>query len=42
MLFVGETRYRIPFDFLLALCAATAALRGLEWWRRRSAAVVAE
>jgi hypothetical protein len=27
MLFVGETRYRIPFDFLLALLAGTALLR---------------
>jgi hypothetical protein len=26
MLFVGETRYRVPFDFLLMVLAATAAL----------------
>jgi 4-amino-4-deoxy-L-arabinose transferase-like glycosyltransferase len=27
MLFVGETRYRVPWDFLIALFAATAAVR---------------
>jgi len=27
MLFAGDTRYRAPWDFLLALCAATALVR---------------
>ena len=27
MLFVGETRYRVPWDFLIALLAATALVR---------------
>lgn len=35
MLFVGETRYRIPFDFLIALPAAYAVLKAIEWRRRR-------
>ena len=26
MLFAGETRYRVPWDFLIALAAATAAI----------------
>jgi 4-amino-4-deoxy-L-arabinose transferase-like glycosyltransferase len=30
MLFVGETRYRVPWDFLIALPAAVAVLRGVE------------
>jgi 4-amino-4-deoxy-L-arabinose transferase-like glycosyltransferase len=37
-LFVGETRYRIPWDFLLALLAALALARGLELVRTRRAA----
>jgi 4-amino-4-deoxy-L-arabinose transferase-like glycosyltransferase len=36
MLFVGETRYRVPWDFLIALLAAAAVVRGVER-RRRSA-----
>jgi hypothetical protein len=32
MLFVGETRYRVPWDFLIALCAATALLRLPSTW----------
>jgi hypothetical protein len=27
MVFAGETRYRVPFDFLIALCAAAAIVR---------------
>ena len=27
MLFAGETRYRVPWDFLIALCAAAAVTR---------------
>ena len=27
MLFVGETRYRVPWDFLIALLAAAAVMR---------------
>jgi 4-amino-4-deoxy-L-arabinose transferase-like glycosyltransferase len=34
-LFVGETRYRIPWDFLLALLAAAALVRGAERVRAR-------
>jgi hypothetical protein len=26
MLFVGETRYRVPWDFLIAICASAALL----------------
>ena len=37
MLFAGETRYRVPWDFLIALLAAAAALRILELVRRRIA-----
>jgi hypothetical protein len=33
-LFVGETRYRVPWDFLLALLAAAALARGVERERR--------
>jgi 4-amino-4-deoxy-L-arabinose transferase-like glycosyltransferase len=33
MVFVGETRYRIPWDFLLALLAAHALLRAWARWR---------
>jgi hypothetical protein len=29
MLFAGETRYRVPWDFLIALCAAAAVERVL-------------
>jgi len=35
MLFVGETRYRVPWDFLIALSAAAALVRGGERWRVR-------
>jgi 4-amino-4-deoxy-L-arabinose transferase-like glycosyltransferase len=35
MAFAGTVRYRAPFDFLLALLAAAAIARALEWWRRR-------
>jgi 4-amino-4-deoxy-L-arabinose transferase-like glycosyltransferase len=35
MLFVGETRYRVPWDFLIALLAAAALVRGGERWRVR-------
>jgi Dolichyl-phosphate-mannose-protein mannosyltransferase len=38
MLFVGETRYRVPWDFLIALCASTALLRLLSMWRERTSA----
>ena len=38
MLFAGETRYRVPWDFLIALLAAAAALRIVELVRRRIAA----
>ena len=37
MLFAGETRYRVPWDFLIALCAAGAVTR-LARRRARSAA----
>lgn len=36
MLFVGETRYRVPWDFLIALCAAQAIVIGVERRRRGS------
>jgi 4-amino-4-deoxy-L-arabinose transferase-like glycosyltransferase len=35
MAFAGTVRYRAPFDFLLALLAAAAIARALEWTRRR-------
>jgi hypothetical protein len=35
MAFVGETRYRAPWDFLIALLAATAAVRLVERVRAR-------
>jgi hypothetical protein len=38
MLFVGETRYRVPWDFLIALPAAVAVLKGVERRRRGSIA----
>jgi 4-amino-4-deoxy-L-arabinose transferase-like glycosyltransferase len=34
MAFAGTVRYRAPFDFLLALLAAAAIARALEWLRR--------
>jgi 4-amino-4-deoxy-L-arabinose transferase-like glycosyltransferase len=37
MLFAGETRYRVPWDFLIALLAAAAALRLHDFVRRRVA-----
>ena len=36
MLFVGETRYRVPWDFLIALSAAAALERGTAWLRSSS------
>jgi hypothetical protein len=33
--FAGTVRYRAPFDFLLALLAATALVGGWSWLRRR-------
>lgn len=35
MVFAGTVRYRIPWDFLLALLAAFAIERGWERWRER-------
>jgi hypothetical protein len=35
MAFAGTVRYRAPFDFLLALLAAAALVRGWEWLRSR-------
>jgi 4-amino-4-deoxy-L-arabinose transferase-like glycosyltransferase len=35
MAFAGTVRYRAPFDFLLALLAAAAIARALEWRPRR-------
>jgi 4-amino-4-deoxy-L-arabinose transferase-like glycosyltransferase len=35
MLFVGETRYRVPWDFLIALLAGAAVVRGAELLRQR-------
>ncbi|HVA30190.1 MAG TPA: hypothetical protein VMU58_02875, partial [Gaiellaceae bacterium] len=35
--FVGATRYRIAWDFLLALLAAAALARAAEWMRARKA-----
>ena len=35
MAFAGTVRYRAPFDFLLALLAAAAIVRAVEWRRRR-------
>jgi succinate dehydrogenase hydrophobic anchor subunit len=32
MLFAGETRYRIPWDFLIALAASAAALELASRW----------
>ena len=37
MIFAGTTRYRVSFDFLLALLAAAAVERALRWLRYRSA-----
>ncbi len=36
MAFAGTVRYRAPFDFLLAILAAVALVRGWEWLRERS------
>jgi hypothetical protein len=33
-LFVGETRYRVPWDFLIAMLAAAAVMKGVERRRR--------
>jgi hypothetical protein len=35
ILFVGETRYRVPWDFLIALLAARAVIEVWNWVRRR-------
>jgi 4-amino-4-deoxy-L-arabinose transferase-like glycosyltransferase len=35
MVFVGATRYRVPWDFLIALLAAAAIERGYARWRAR-------
>jgi len=35
MAFAGTVRYRAPFDFLLAILAAVALVRGWEWMRAR-------
>jgi len=32
MLFAGETRYRVPWDFLIALAASAAALELASRW----------
>jgi 4-amino-4-deoxy-L-arabinose transferase-like glycosyltransferase len=37
MAFAGTVRYRAPFDFLLALLAGAALVRGWEWLRERRA-----
>jgi hypothetical protein len=37
MIFAGTTRYRVPFDFLLALLAVSTVERALSWRRYRSA-----
>jgi hypothetical protein len=37
MVFAGTTRYRVPFDFLLALLAVSTVERLLSWLRYRSA-----
>ena len=38
MLFVGETRYRVPWDFLIALLAAATLVRGRDRWHSPAAA----
>jgi 4-amino-4-deoxy-L-arabinose transferase-like glycosyltransferase len=35
MVFVGATRYRVAWDFLIAVLAAAALERGYAWWRAR-------
>jgi 4-amino-4-deoxy-L-arabinose transferase-like glycosyltransferase len=35
--FVGATRYRVAWDFLLAILAAAALERAMTWWRERNA-----
>ncbi len=37
LVFVGATRYRVSWDFLLALLATAALMRGVEWVRDRRA-----
>jgi Dolichyl-phosphate-mannose-protein mannosyltransferase len=39
--FAGTVRYRAPFDFLLALLAGAALVRGWEWIRERRAPATA-
>ena len=34
--FVGATRYRVAWDFLVALLATAAAARAAEWFRERT------
>ena len=36
--FAGTTRYRVPWDFLLALAASVAVLHGAAWLSGRRAA----
>ena len=33
MLFAGATRYRVPWDFLVAIMAASRVGAGMRWWR---------
>src|SRR5919197_6651866 len=42
MVFAGETRYRVPWDFLIALAAAAAVERVLRLARLKAAATAAE
>jgi hypothetical protein len=38
MLFAGATRYRVPWDFLVAIMASAGIGAALAWWRRYRAA----
>jgi hypothetical protein len=35
MLFAGATRYRVPWDFLIAIMAAAGMAAGARWWKKR-------
>ena len=35
MLFAGATRYRVPWDFLVAIMAAAGISAMVGWWQRR-------
>jgi hypothetical protein len=35
MLFAGATRYRVPWDFLVAIMAAAGIGALVRWWERR-------